>query len=113
MTNLMTVIEEPLFTKNAKNLLTEEEVDDLIILLAIRPEMGTVLPKSNGCRYIRVAAKGHGKARGGRVIYFYGGPTMPLALLDCHFKGQKGRIGTADHKIYRALVDKLKAEYIP
>ena len=49
--------------------LSAEELRGLELRLLLDPLEGHVIPRTNGARKVRVAAKGSGKRGGGRVIY--------------------------------------------
>ena len=67
----MIFIEDDGFQRRCKGLLDDEELGALMDSLAARPDAGKVIPGSGGLRKLRVAAKGHGKRGGARVIYFW------------------------------------------
>jgi hypothetical protein len=49
---------------------TPEELGDFCAWLALNPDAGDVIPRSDGCRKVRWVVKGRGKRGGVRVIYF-------------------------------------------
>ena len=67
----MTFAELPAYTKRVHDLLDEEAELALFVRLLQCPGEGSVIPASGGLRKIRVAAKGHGKRGGARVIYYW------------------------------------------
>lgn len=111
MTDMIEITETETFRRAAARVFTEAETEALILHLAASPESGTLIPNSGGVRYLRWRAKGHGKGRGARVVYYFGGLDMPLFLLTVYFKGRKETITAADQRDFRALADKLKADY--
>ncbi|HEX7577495.1 MAG TPA: hypothetical protein VF430_05595 [Verrucomicrobiae bacterium] len=58
------------FTRRVMDLLDDDDLADVQGLLLARPDAGKVIPKSGGLRKLRVAAKGHGKRGGARMIYY-------------------------------------------
>ena len=58
------------FTRRVMELLDDEDLAQVQALLMARPDAGVVIPKSGGLRKLRVAAKGHGKRGGARIIYY-------------------------------------------
>ncbi|MCA1628773.1 MAG: type II toxin-antitoxin system RelE/ParE family toxin [Acidobacteria bacterium] len=75
----MVFLETSAFTRRIAALLTDEEYADLQSDLIQQPDLGNVIPESGGIRKLRVAAKGHGKSGGARVIYYR------VAARDCIF----------------------------
>jgi hypothetical protein len=66
----MIFIETPAFTKHLKDLLDDDSYSRLQLQLAENPELGDLIEGTGGIRKLRVAAKGHGKSGGARVIYY-------------------------------------------
>ena len=67
----MRFVETPIFTKEVRELLEDEEYRALQLALIFRPEQGAVIPGSGGLRKLRWGVKGRGKRGGLRIIYFY------------------------------------------
>lgn len=103
---MITLIEFPTFVREADELLTRQELDDLRTLLATRPEAGVVIPGTGGIRKLRfgVEAKGKGKRGGARVIYYFHSPVIPLALLAIYAKNEKIDLSANDKRELKILV---------
>ena len=67
---MFTVIETPVFQKQAAKVWTEAERLDFIAWIAGQPESGDVIPGADGARKVRWSRPGMGKRGGARVIYF-------------------------------------------
>ena len=65
----MEFIETPTFTKLVLDLLEDDDYAKLQAALALRPDLGKVIPGSGGIRKARWAGSGRGKRGGLRVIY--------------------------------------------
>ena len=65
----MRFVETPIFTKEACDLLDDDEYRALQLALIFRPEQGAIIPGSGGLRKLRWGGKGRGKRGGLRVIY--------------------------------------------
>lgn len=59
------------FDRQAKGILSPEDIGQLEEFLAVNPEAGQVIPSSGGIRKLRWKRPGMGKRGGARVIYFY------------------------------------------
>jgi mRNA-degrading endonuclease RelE of RelBE toxin-antitoxin system len=69
---MKTLIESPLFQKQATSVWTEQEYLDFTFWLAQNPEAGDVVKKTSpAARKVRWKRKGTGKSGGVRVIYYY------------------------------------------
>jgi mRNA-degrading endonuclease RelE of RelBE toxin-antitoxin system len=67
----MRFVETPIFTREVKKLLTDEEYRALQLALLLRPEQGDLIPRSGGLRKIRWGIKRRGKRGGVRIIYYW------------------------------------------
>lgn len=66
----MIFIKTTTFTRQAAELLSDDELWALQIHLLEHPDAGAVIPGGSGLRKLRWGAKGRGKRGGVRVIYF-------------------------------------------
>lgn len=78
----MIFIETPIFTRRAKELMNEDAYIALQRVLVLNPSAGDVMEDTGGIRKIRIAAKGHGKRGGARVIYYHFVSASQIALLN-------------------------------
>ncbi len=67
---MYTFIETKLFTRLVQEYMTDEEYQELQVVLIERPEAGDVIPGTGGVRKLRWKAPGRGKRGGYRVIYY-------------------------------------------
>jgi len=67
----MVIIETTVFTRQIQALMDDENYAEFQSGLADHPDMGVRIPGSGGIRKVRVAAKGHGKRGGARIIYYW------------------------------------------
>ena len=65
------VLRLAIFSKRAKKLFTEAEIEALAAYLSQFPEKGDVIPGTKGLRKLRWAVGNRGKRGGSRVIYYY------------------------------------------
>ena len=104
---MITVIETRPFIHAAKNVLSGEEVKQMITMIALNPECGDLLQGTGGLRKVRVGAKGKGKSGGARVIYYYYKESMPVFLFTVFAKGVKDNLTKAERN---ALAQAVKKE---
>jgi hypothetical protein len=107
----MTIAESPEFSRRARQLLAEEEVDELIEFLAIHPQAGAIMQGTSGVRKLRWAREGKGKSGGTRVIYYFHNENIPLFLLTIYGKGQKDNLSQAERNQLAKLVKVLVETY--
>ena len=67
----MVFIESAVFTRQVRELLTDEEYTALQWHLALYPKTGEVIQSTGGLRNVRWAIGGGGKRGGVRAIYFH------------------------------------------
>ena len=92
------------FTRRVMDLLDDDELGQVQMLLFLRPGAGRVIPQSGGLRKLRVAAKGHGKRGGARMIYYWVVARDRILLLDIYAKNEKEDLALAEVQYLRKLV---------
>jgi hypothetical protein len=99
----MIFIESPVFTRQLKELLSDESYAELQWFLAIQPSAGVVVQGSGGLRKVRWTVHGAGKRGGVRVIYFHASRDQQIRMLLIYRKGIKDDLSTAEKKTLREL----------
>jgi hypothetical protein len=102
---MIAVVETEEFLADVKGVLSEEEHDDLVLYVALHPEVGDVIPETGGLRKLRWAAKGKGKRGGSRVIYYFHNIQVPLFLMAIFAKNVQTDLSTRQRK---ALIGQLR-----
>jgi len=74
--------------------------------LAGRPEMGACISGGGGIRKVRVAAKGHGKRGGARIIYYWAVSDSQIFMLLAYAKNERENLTREQIKVLKALVNK-------
>ncbi len=69
--------------------MSDLEIWALEVRVALNPESGDIIPKSGGMRKLRVAAKGHGRRGGARVIYYWYVQREQVRFLDFYAKNEQ------------------------
>jgi mRNA-degrading endonuclease RelE of RelBE toxin-antitoxin system len=101
----MLFVETPIFTKQVKDLLPDEEYRRLQEVLLMRPEAGTLIPGGGGIRKIRWRIVGKGKSGGLRVIYYWDTPDQSFYMLTVYKKSQKADLTQQQTHMLRRLVE--------
>jgi hypothetical protein len=101
----MIFIETPVFTRLITELVDDESYSELQKRLADDPEAGDLIQGSGGLRKIRMAAKGHGKRGGARVIYYYFVSQSHVAMLLAYPKNAKDDLTAAQKKALKRLIE--------
>lgn len=70
MTIPVTVVELPIFQRQARDVWDDAEREVFIDYIARNPEAGDVIPETGGVRKVRWTRQGSGKRGGTRVVYF-------------------------------------------
>lgn len=92
------VIETPIFQKQAEKLWTEDERLAFIDWIAINPLAGDVIPGADGARKVRWSRAGSGKSSGARVIYFNLNEQEVVLLIAAYAKADRDNMLPADIK---------------
>lgn len=107
-----TVCQTHAFTRAAAAAgMSEDEINDLINLLADDPTAGVIMEGTGGCRKLRVAGRGKGKSGGYRTITFFSGDNMPVFLVTAFGKGAKANLTKAERNKLKELTKLIVEEY--
>jgi hypothetical protein len=90
------VVETLSYLARAEKLLTVEERDQVLEMLARDPECGDILKGTGGVRKVRFAMEGRGQSGGARVVYF--------------FYNEKANLSAAERNQLAKLVGALKKQ---
>lgn len=84
-----------------------DDVDDAAFqcALAERPDMGACIPGSGRLRKVRIAAKGHGKRGGARVIYYWAVFEHRIYMLLAYAKNERENLTQEQIRSLRRLVE--------
>ena len=107
----VTVIETPSFLRDAKNMMSDAEREDLVNFLAYNPKAGVVIKGTGGIRKIRWAREDTGKSGGFRIIYFFHSEEIPLFALNVFAKNEKENISQTERNELKKLTSVLANNY--
>jgi len=107
---MQTVVETRHYVSRAEKLLSENERNELIDLLATHPLRGGVLAGTGGIRKVRFARSGRGKSGGVRVIYYHYSAERPIYLLEIFGKNEKANLTTAERNALAKVVAEIKQQ---
>ena len=93
-----------IFSKRAKKLFTESEIESLALYLSQNSEKGEVIPSTKGLRKLRWSLGKKGKRGGSRVIYYYYLPENLILLLAAYAKNRQEDLDAAEKKVLKAAV---------
>ena len=107
MSQGMTFIETSMFTRQIKELASDDELRRLQEVLIALPTAGVVIPGTGGLRKIRMAVDGQGKRGGVRVIYYLADSDFVYLLL-AYVKSVKENLSEAEKSVLKSLAKQLK-----
>jgi mRNA-degrading endonuclease RelE of RelBE toxin-antitoxin system len=96
-------IESAVFTKQVRELLSDESYAEFQQYLGQCPEAGDVIQDTGGLRKVRWAMPGRGKRGGVRVIYYHVSAQRQVRLLLIYRKGLKDDLTSEEKKVLRKL----------
>lgn len=103
----VSVIEFAAYRRRADELLTVEQRDAIIDLIAYEPTCGDIIPGSGGLRKVRIGRDGIGKRGGARVVYYFYNQSFPILLVALYAKNEKDDLTAAQKRELAASI-KLK-----
>ncbi|MGL4668764.1 MAG: type II toxin-antitoxin system RelE/ParE family toxin, partial [Saezia sp.] len=102
-------IETPIFTRQIKQIATDDEFKDLQKELIESPDKGDLIQKTGGLRKIRMATGSQGKSGSARVIYFLATEEI-IYLVMAYPKNTKDSLTDAEKAELKKLTKLLKGE---
>lgn len=106
------VVLTPTFERDAADAkLSEEELMEIVSVIAADPLAGDLMVGTGGARKIRHPGKGKGKRGGYRTIHYFGGNDIPVFLLALIDKGDKDNLSKAERNALAALLPKIADSY--
>ena len=102
---MVTFVESPLFTKQVRDYLTDDEFRAFQLFLAANPDVGAVVRGSGGVRKVRWNRRGTGKSGGVRVLYFVRTEAGEIWLLIMY---AKSAIDSIPGHILKALKEEME-----
>jgi Protein of unknown function (DUF1044). len=102
-------IETPMFTRQIKQIATDEELRELQKTLIESPDKGDLIQKTGGLRKIRMATGNQGKSGSARVIYFLATVEV-IYLVMVYPKNTKDSLTDAEKAALKSLTQQLKDE---
>ena len=100
----MRFIETPVFTKEVREFLSDDDYRALQTILMLRPQQGALIQGTGGLRKIRWAGKGKGKRGGFRIIYYWHEKTDSFYMLLIYAKNEQEELTSQQRKILSRLV---------
>lgn len=100
----MIFLETPVFTRQIRDLVGDEEYRLLQARLLANPDAGDLIPRSGGLRKIRVGVAGRGKRGGARVIYYWVTAKSQIYMLVAYAKNVQDDLTEEQLRVMRILV---------
>ena len=107
----VSVIELAGYRRRAVELLSIEEQEAVINLIAYEPSCGDLMPGTGGLRKVRISRGGRGKRGGARVVYYFHANDVPIFLLAVYAKNEKADLTAAEKKEFASLLKELVGQW--
>ncbi|WP_318367639.1 type II toxin-antitoxin system RelE/ParE family toxin [Enterobacter sp.] len=109
MNHAIEFIETPMFTRQIKQIATDDDLKELQRELIETPDKGDLIQNTGGLRKIRMATGSQGKSGGARVIYFLATKEI-IWLIMVYPKNVKDSLSDAEKAELKKLTRLLKDE---
>jgi hypothetical protein len=108
---MQTVVETPSYLAAASKLFSDEELADIVRLVAFDPECGDRMEGTGGFRKVRVARAGMGKSKGARVVYILRNDRFPIFLIAVFAKNEKANLSKKERNNLKKRADEIFDSY--
>jgi len=102
-------VETSIFTKQIRDIATDDELKNLQVELISQPEKGDLIKDTGGLRKVRMAVGNKGKSGSVRVIYFLA-HVEKIHLILAYPKNVKDTLSRSEKAELKKLVKLLKGE---
>jgi len=102
----MVIIETSIFTKRIKELMKDEEYQELQNTLVAYPESGKLIQGSGGLRKIRWGIASKGKRGGVRVIYYFANSKNQVFMLMVYAKNERSDLTKEQLSLLKKVVER-------
>jgi len=102
----MVFVETPIFTRQAQDLLSEDQYRDLQDDLRKHPDVGSKIKGSGGLRKLRWGTEGRGKSGGIRVIYYWVAAQYRIFMVYIYPKSKQDDLSSEQLKALKKTVEK-------
>lgn len=110
--HMQSVIQTSVFLAQSKRCgLSDDEVQEIVSVLAADPEAGALMAGTGGARKLRHAREGQGKSGGFRTIHYFGGGDIPVFALAIYGKNEKGNLSKAERNELSRILPRLADAY--
>lgn len=106
----MVIIENRIFTRRIKELMSDDEYRELQEALVNRPGMGDIIQQSGGLRKVRWKQEGRGKSGGVRVIYYWMTKNEQIYMLYVYRKTKQEDLTSVQVKVLKSIVERWTDE---
>ena len=110
-TEIITFIEQPVFTRLLLELVDDDAYRRFQNELAANPEKGPVVKGSGGLRKARLALPGRGKSGGARVLYLWFASHRTVVFYFIFTKGEMEDLPAAQMKAIKNEVQRIKKSF--
>jgi hypothetical protein len=101
----MLFIETSVFTSQAADIVTDDDLAATQAALAKNPYLGALLVGGGGLRKVRIGTKGSGKRGGGRIIYFLSETTRTCYFLLIYRKNELDNLSLSQIRRLRIVME--------
>lgn len=95
---LVSVVETDAYLSKARKIMSEAEMEAVVLRISANPMAGDVIRGTGGLRKLRIPLEGRGKRGGGRVVYWFYNEGYPAILLWAFAKNEADDLSAGQRK---------------
>lgn len=106
----MVFIETSVFTRSIKQLMSDDEYQDMQEALIFNPELGVLIQGTGGLRKLRWKQENRGKSGGVRTIYYWATTKQQMYMLFAYSKNAQEELRADQKKALKSIVERWEHE---
>jgi hypothetical protein len=111
MYDTITIVEQPIFTRQLVELVDDETYRNFQLELVRRPEQWPIVPGTGGLRKARMRLARRGKSGSARVLYLWVSNHTTVCLYLIYTKGDIENVPASELKTIRHEVQRIKKAF--
>ena len=108
---LVSVVETDSYLSKARKIMSEAEMETVVLMISASPKAGDVIQGTGGLRKLRIPLQGRGKRGGGRVVYWDYNEDYPAILLRVFAKNEAADLSPNQKKLLASASEAFTRQF--